>query len=90
MTTAQDRIDALELAFGSLDDPGNPLGAAALLAADAAGTVLPEAERVLDDFGLNAEFVPADVGGRLERMDLLGGSCARCSAGTPPSDSATD
>ncbi|MFC9500682.1 acyl-CoA dehydrogenase [Streptomyces sp. NPDC056982] len=72
MTTAQDRIDALELAFGSLDDPGNPLGAAALLAADAAGTVLPEAERVLDDFGLNAEFVPADVGGRLERMDLLG------------------
>ncbi|RFC71900.1 acyl-CoA dehydrogenase [Streptomyces sp. AcE210] len=72
MTTAEDRIDALELAFGSLDDPGNPLGAAALLAADAAGTVLPEAEKVLDDFGLNAEFVPADVGGRLERMDLLG------------------
>ncbi|MFB7751782.1 acyl-CoA dehydrogenase, partial [Streptomyces sp. NPDC056121] len=72
MTTAEDRIDALEHAFGSLDDPGNPLGAAALLAADAAGTVLPEAEKVLDDFGLNAEFVPADVGGRLERMDLLG------------------
>ncbi|WP_432181140.1 acyl-CoA dehydrogenase [Streptomyces sp. NBC_00063] len=72
MTTAEDRIDALELAFGSLDDPGNPLGADALLAADAAGTVLPEAEKVLDDFGLNAEFVPADVGGRLERMDLLG------------------
>ncbi|MFF1691775.1 MULTISPECIES: acyl-CoA dehydrogenase [unclassified Streptomyces] len=72
MTTAEDRIDALELAFGSLDDPGNPLGAAALLAADAAGAVLPEAEKVLDDFGLNAEFVPADVGGRLERMDLLG------------------
>ncbi|MFF2509087.1 acyl-CoA dehydrogenase [Streptomyces sp. NPDC058067] len=72
MTTAEDRIDALELAFGSLDDPGNPLGAAALLAADAAGAVLPEAEQVLDAFGLNAEFVPADVGGRLERMDLLG------------------
>ncbi|MFB8272880.1 acyl-CoA dehydrogenase [Streptomyces sp. NPDC055955] len=72
MTTAEDRIDALELAFGSLDDPDNPLGAAALLAADAAGAVLPEAEQVLDAFGLNAEFVPADVGGRLERMDLLG------------------
>jgi alkylation response protein AidB-like acyl-CoA dehydrogenase len=72
MTTAEDRIDALELAFGALDDPGNPLGADALLAADAAGTVLPEAEQVLDAFGLNAEFVPADVGGRLERMDLLG------------------
>ncbi|MFF7335552.1 acyl-CoA dehydrogenase [Streptomyces sp. NPDC090306] len=71
-TTAEERADALELAFGALDDPGNPLGADALLAADAAGEMLPEAEQVLDAFGLNAEFVPADVGGRLERMDQLG------------------
>ncbi|WP_327114651.1 acyl-CoA dehydrogenase [Streptomyces sp. NBC_01341] len=72
MTTAEERIDALEQAFGPLDDTANPLGTAGLLAADAAGEVLPEAERVLDAFDLNAEFVPADVGGRLERMDVLG------------------
>ncbi|MGA5168235.1 MULTISPECIES: hypothetical protein [Streptomyces] len=69
---ARERIDALERAFGPLDDPANPLGGAALLAADAAGEVLPEAERVLDAYGLNAEFVPAPLGGRLERMDVLG------------------
>ncbi|MFE4454970.1 acyl-CoA dehydrogenase [Streptomyces sp. NPDC056796] len=72
MTTAEDRIDTLERAFGPLDDPANPLGTAALLAADAGGEVLAEAEQVLDAFDLNAEFVPADVGGRLERMDVLG------------------
>ncbi|MFI5807649.1 acyl-CoA dehydrogenase [Streptomyces sp. NPDC051561] len=69
---AQDRIDALERAFGPLDDPANPLGGAALLAADAVGEVPAEAERVLDDHGLNAEFVPTALGGRLERMDVLG------------------
>ncbi|MDN3295377.1 acyl-CoA dehydrogenase family protein [Streptomyces ficellus] len=72
MSPAQRRIDALERAFGPLDDPANPLGGAALLAADAAGEVLPAAERVLDAYHLNAEFVPASLGGRLERMDLLG------------------
>ncbi|MFF8293452.1 acyl-CoA dehydrogenase family protein [Streptomyces sp. NPDC016309] len=69
---AQERIDALERAFGPLDDPANPLGGAALLAADAAGHVLPAAERVLDEYGLNAEFVPSSLGGRLDRMDVLG------------------
>ncbi|MEU1280332.1 acyl-CoA dehydrogenase [Streptomyces sp. NPDC005805] len=69
---AQDRIDALERSFGPLDDDANPLGGAALLAADAAGEVLAEAEQVLDAHGLNAEFVPASLGGRLRRMDVLG------------------
>ncbi|OLZ71654.1 hypothetical protein AV521_12130 [Streptomyces sp. IMTB 2501] len=68
----QGRIDALEAALGPLDDPANPLGAAALLAADAAGEPVSGAERVLDVFGLNAEFVPAELGGRLWRMDVLG------------------
>jgi alkylation response protein AidB-like acyl-CoA dehydrogenase len=74
MTTAapEDRIDALEQAFGPLDDPANPLGGDALRRADAAGQVLPGAERVLDAYGLNAEFVPTGLGGRLERMDILG------------------
>ncbi|WP_156724677.1 acyl-CoA dehydrogenase family protein [Streptomyces apocyni] len=66
------RIDALEHAFGPLEDPDNPLGIKALLAADAAGEVLPGAERVLDQEEFNAEFVPAEHGGRLERMDVLG------------------
>ncbi|MER6024989.1 acyl-CoA dehydrogenase family protein [Streptomyces sp. NPDC001851] len=68
----QTRIDALEAALGPMDDPENPLGAAALLAADAAGEPVPGAERVLDVFGLNAEFVPVELGGRLSRMDVLG------------------
>ncbi|MGK5627333.1 acyl-CoA dehydrogenase [Streptomyces sp. URMC 123] len=69
---AEDRIDALERAFGALEDPRNPLGRDALLAADARGEVLAEAERVLDDHGLNEEFVPRPLGGRLTRMDELG------------------
>ncbi|MDX6362770.1 MAG: hypothetical protein QOC85_1780, partial [Streptomyces sp.] len=67
-----ERIDALEAAFGPLDDPDNPLGGAALLAADAAGTQVPGAERILDAYGLNAEFVPVELGGRLRRLDDLG------------------
>ncbi|NEC52770.1 acyl-CoA dehydrogenase [Actinospica acidiphila] len=72
MTTAEERTDGLERAFGPLEDPANPFGTEALLAADAAGEVLSEAEQVLDRAQFNAEFVPADVGGRLERMDELG------------------
>lgn len=72
MTAAERRIDALEQAFGAFDSPANPLGAEALLAADAAGEVLPGAEKLLDEHEFNAEFVPAELGGRLERMDVLG------------------
>ncbi|MFJ2741715.1 acyl-CoA dehydrogenase, partial [Streptomyces sp. NPDC087440] len=68
----QVRVDTLERALGPLGDPGNPLGAAALLAADARGELPRGAEEVLDGFGLNAEFVPAALGGRLHRMDVLG------------------
>ncbi|GAA2382240.1 acyl-CoA dehydrogenase [Streptomyces glaucosporus] len=72
METTEDRAAALERAFGPLEDPGNPLGQDALLAADAAGDVLAEAEKVLDAHGFNAEFVPVELGGRLSRMDTLG------------------
>ncbi|MEC4017648.1 acyl-CoA dehydrogenase family protein [Streptomyces sp. H27-D2] len=68
----EDRIDALERAFGPLEDPGNALGQEALLAADADGDVLAVAERVLDTYAFNAEFVPEELGGRLARMDVLG------------------
>lgn len=69
---AQDRIDRLESAFGPLDDPQNPCGQDALLAADAAGEALAAAEAVLDSYAFDAEFVPERHGGRLERMDVLG------------------
>ncbi|MFF6779096.1 acyl-CoA dehydrogenase family protein [Streptomyces sp. NPDC012637] len=67
----QERIARLEHDFGDLDDPGNPLGAQQFLAADEAQRLLPAAERLLDAFGLNAEFVPAELGGRLDRLDAL-------------------
>ncbi|MGW7488828.1 acyl-CoA dehydrogenase family protein [Streptomyces sp. NPDC054786] len=69
---AQDRIDRLESAFGPLDDPANPCGQDALLAADSAGEALPAAEAVLDSYAFDAEFVPEHHGGRLARMDVLG------------------
>ncbi|MFI8965353.1 acyl-CoA dehydrogenase [Streptomyces sp. NPDC053493] len=67
----QERIARLEHDFGDLDDPGNPLGAQQFLAADGRGLLLPAAERLLDSFGLNAEFVPRELGGRLDRLDAL-------------------
>jgi alkylation response protein AidB-like acyl-CoA dehydrogenase len=67
----QERIARLEHGFGDLDDPGNPLGAQQFLAADEQQRLLPAAERLLDDFGLNAEFVPRELGGRLDRLDAL-------------------
>ncbi|MBW1602492.1 acyl-CoA dehydrogenase [Streptomyces sp. JJ66] len=71
MGTVQ-RVDELERAFGTLTDPGNPLGLPALLRADAGGEALAAGEAVLDAAAFNAEFVPASLGGRLTRMDELG------------------
>ncbi|MFE3140647.1 acyl-CoA dehydrogenase family protein [Streptomyces scopuliridis] len=70
-TTAAERAADLERRFGAPGDPDNPLGADRVLAADDARVLLPEAERMLDDFGLAAEFVPASLGGRLESLDGL-------------------
>ncbi|MFE0875677.1 acyl-CoA dehydrogenase family protein [Streptomyces smyrnaeus] len=68
----QYRIADLERRFGDPADPDNPLGITALLAADERGELLAEAEDVLTDFQLNAEFVPREWGGRLERVDTMG------------------
>ncbi|GLW48194.1 acyl-CoA dehydrogenase [Streptomyces sp. NBRC 14336] len=63
-TTAEERLrsrtDELEHALA-------PLGTGAL-----GGDSLRRAERLLDDHGFGAEFVPAEYGGRLERIDGLG------------------
>ncbi|HZU55679.1 MAG TPA: acyl-CoA dehydrogenase [Actinocrinis sp.] len=69
---AQARADDLERRFGPMADPANPLGLEAVLTADDHWEVLGEAEALLDDFGMGAEFVPARLGGRFERLDLLG------------------
>ncbi|MGI5351763.1 acyl-CoA dehydrogenase family protein [Streptomyces sp. CA-250714] len=68
----QHRVADLERRFGDPSDPDNPLGITALLAADERGELLAEAEDVLTDFQLNAEFVPREWGGRLERVDTMG------------------
>ena len=69
---AQARADDLERRFGSMADPANPLGHEAVLTADDHWEVLGEAEALLDDFGMGAEFVPERLGGRFDRLDTLG------------------
>jgi alkylation response protein AidB-like acyl-CoA dehydrogenase len=63
-----EKLDAL---FGDLRDADNPVGHAAILAADERHEMLAEGERLLDAYGMNAEFVPAAYGGRLVRADRL-------------------
>ncbi|WP_058042127.1 acyl-CoA dehydrogenase [Streptomyces roseifaciens] len=70
-TACTDRAHALDRVLGDPADPGNPLGFAAVLAADERGEMLAEGEEALDAFGLNEEFVPAAFGGRLTRLDRL-------------------
>ncbi|MEU5037398.1 acyl-CoA dehydrogenase family protein [Streptomyces rubiginosohelvolus] len=61
----------LEAVLGDPHDPANPLGLHAVLAADERAELLPEGERALDAWGLNAEFVPARLGGRLTDIERL-------------------
>jgi alkylation response protein AidB-like acyl-CoA dehydrogenase len=70
---AAGRVRAADLVrrFGDPDDDANPLGDAAVLAADERGELPADGERMLDDYGLNAEFVPAALGGRFHRADEL-------------------
>ncbi|NGO44962.1 acyl-CoA dehydrogenase [Streptomyces ureilyticus] len=68
---APKRADELEHLLGALGDPANPTGAAAILDADERAEMLPAGEALLHDYGLNAEFVPPEHGGRLDRADHL-------------------
>nr|AHH53504.1 acyl-CoA dehydrogenase [Saccharomonospora piscinae] len=65
------RAAELRTRLGDLLDSANPLGHAAVLAADERAEMFAEGERVLDEFGFNSEFVPAELGGRLRRLDEL-------------------
>ncbi|GAA3873112.1 acyl-CoA dehydrogenase [Streptomyces sedi] len=69
--TAQAAVAELTARLGDPDDADNPLGHAAILAADEDAEILTAGERLLDDTGLNAEYVPAALGGRFERLDRL-------------------
>lgn len=55
----------LEARLGDPWAAGNPVGFAAVVRADERGRLLAEGERLLDDYGLNRDFVPRDLGGRL-------------------------
>ncbi|MFF0627499.1 acyl-CoA dehydrogenase [Streptomyces sp. NPDC004296] len=68
---APQRADELEHLLGSLFDPANPTGATAVLAADERAEMLAAGEQLLHSYGMNAEFVPPRLGGRLERADHL-------------------
>ena len=61
----------LEERFGDPYDADNPFGHRAVLDADERSAVAEGAEAVLDEFGLNAEFVPEALGGRLVEVDEL-------------------
>lgn len=63
--------DELERRLGDPWDPANPLGFDRVLTADEREEMFGDGERALDDYGLNAEFVPAELGGRLTRMDRM-------------------
>jgi alkylation response protein AidB-like acyl-CoA dehydrogenase len=65
------RVGELERRFGDPFAGENPVGFAAVVDADERAEMCRAGERVLDEYGLNAEFVPAALGGRLTRLDHL-------------------
>jgi alkylation response protein AidB-like acyl-CoA dehydrogenase len=64
-------VDVVERAFGDPWDEANPVGFAALLEADERQEMPAAGEDLLDAVGLNAEFVPAALGGRFTQVDRL-------------------
>jgi alkylation response protein AidB-like acyl-CoA dehydrogenase len=64
-------MSELDALFGDPWDPVNPVGHAAVVAADERQEMLAEGERLLDAYRLNAEFVPVEYGGRLRAVDEL-------------------
>lgn len=65
------RVAGLEALLGDPSDPANPAGYTALLEADRAAVPFAEGEALLDDFGIADEYVPRELGGRLDAMDTL-------------------
>ncbi|MFM9368673.1 acyl-CoA dehydrogenase [Streptomyces sp. Da 82-17] len=65
------RLARLEHALGDPDHPGNPAGVRQFVTADAKRRLLPAGERALAEFGLGAELVPTELGGRFADLDAL-------------------
>jgi alkylation response protein AidB-like acyl-CoA dehydrogenase len=63
--------EELERRLGEPWDKDNPLGFDAVLSADEQAEILSAGERELDAYGMGAEFVPVEQGGRLSRLDRL-------------------
>lgn len=66
-----ERVVELDRLLGDPADPANPVGIRAVLEADECAQMLEAGEKALHAFGLNAEFVPPDYGGRFTRADHL-------------------
>ena len=64
-------VARLEERFGDAGDPGNPVGRAAVVAADERGEVPAAGEDLLTAYGLNAHFVPRELGGRFATLEGL-------------------
>jgi alkylation response protein AidB-like acyl-CoA dehydrogenase len=65
------RAEEVERAFGDPYDPDNPTGVERLLEADEDAEISAPGEALLDALRLNEDFVPRDLGGRLDRVDTL-------------------
>ena len=69
---ALSRIAATERAFGDPWSTENPVGLAAVLAADESAQLLAVGVRRYLRLRMPEELVPVDLGGRMEGLDLLG------------------
>ncbi|MCW3817572.1 acyl-CoA dehydrogenase [Micromonospora sp. DR5-3] len=63
--------EALERLLGDRGDASNPVGDAALLAADERAELPAAGEELLHRYGFNAEFVPVELGGRFTSAEHL-------------------
>ena len=68
---AAERADRLERSLGDPFDPLSPVGFAAVIAADERREPVSGAAPLLAEFGLNAELVPTELGGRLRDVGGL-------------------
>ncbi|MFE7549184.1 acyl-CoA dehydrogenase family protein [Streptomyces gardneri] len=72
LTRARSRVAEIEDGLGDPWSPDNPVGLAAVLAADDSGESSVIGIRRFQNLGMPAEMVPAELGGRMAGVDLLG------------------
>ncbi|MFE7584031.1 acyl-CoA dehydrogenase [Streptomyces gardneri] len=72
LTRARSRVAEIEDGLGDPWSPDNPVGLAAVLAADDSGESSVIGIRRFQNLGMPAEMVPAELGGKMAGVDLLG------------------